>query len=110
MLSALDTDVHSARLRDLRNDYRNQEWFMTRALINLQTELDAWQESHEPFDQGLCDDLKTEQTQRSIELSHVRLAMAGADEELASHQRRLRMHADRALDGLERENYKRLGA
>ena len=109
MLSALDSDIHCERLRDLRNGYHNQERFMTRALINLQAELDDWQESLETFDQELRNDLKTEHAERSIERSHIRMAMAGADEELANYRRQLRIQAG-SESGLGQSSYQRLGA
>lgn len=110
MLSALDTDAHGTRLRNLRNDYHNQERFMTRALRNLQAELDGWQESHETYDEELRTDLKTEHNERSIERTHIRMAITGADEELASHQRQLRMLADSEQDSTDPNSYERLGA
>lgn len=110
MLSALDTDVHGTRLRNLRNDYHNQERFMTRALRNLQAELETWQDSHESFDAELHSDLQTEHNERSIERNHIRMAMAGADEELASHQRQQRTLADSEQDSPDQQSYERLGA
>ena len=91
MLSAPSSDPHAHRLRALSSYFHNQERFMTNALLDLQAQLDSWQHATEHFDQQLREDLSQERDQLSIELSHVRLAIAGADEELNSHegQRRL---------------------
>ena len=113
MLSALDTDEHTMRLRNLRNDYQNQERFMSRALANLQAELDAWQAGNETLDRQLHNDLKNEQAEQALELDHIRLALAGTSEELASHQLHLRSLADEEQAGFHdntTDSYELLGA
>jgi len=94
MLSAPSSDPHAHRLRALSSYFHNQERFMTNALLDLQAQLDSWQHATEHFDQQLREDLSQERDQLSIELSHVRQAIAGANEELNSHEGRLSLLDD----------------
>tara|TARA_R110002072_G_scaffold291959_1_gene460329 strand:- start:27066 stop:27371 length:306 start_codon:yes stop_codon:yes gene_type:complete len=94
MLSVLKTDSHSDRLRDLSNNFRSQERFMTRALLRLQEQLDAWHEANEPLDQDLFEDLCLERNELATELSHVRMAIAGAREELAHYEAPQQLHTN----------------
>lgn len=107
MQSAREMDSHCARLRNLRDEYENQERFMTRALNRLQAELDAWHDNMEPLDSQLHQELKNEQLEQAIELSHVRMALAGADEELAKH----RAHRQQITsEDIEHEVFELIGA
>lgn len=102
MLKALDRDSHAQRLRLLMQGFRAQELSMKVALHDLQAQLEHAHrqttmlrlESRTPGqDQMLrCTELQTECEELATELVHVRLAIAGAAEELADHQGRL-LHA-----------------
>jgi hypothetical protein len=97
MLRLLERDAHGHRLRDLLGRFRDQELALSANLRQHQEELEAVQraaarhrvdldEIQRPLLvrcselQILCDDLATE-------LVHVRMAVAGACEELAEHDR-----------------------
>lgn len=99
MLKALDRDPHAARLGDLLQYFRTQESSITGVLHELQAELEHWHHAADtlrtrpPEDGGRalqrCTDLQAECDLLATELVHVRLAIAGAGEELADHQGRV---------------------
>lgn len=97
MLRLLERDSHGHRLRDLLGRFRDEELALSASLRAHQDELESVQraaarhrvdleEIQRPLLarctelQTLCDDLATE-------LVHVRMAVAGACEELAEHDR-----------------------
>jgi hypothetical protein len=98
MLRVLDRDPHAARLGDLLQHFRAQEMSMTEVMHELQAELEHWhreanslrQMSRADGDRALqrCSDLQAECDLLATELVHVRMAVAGADEELAEHRGR----------------------
>jgi len=98
MLQAPDNSFHVDRLRELRNEYTMQERFMAAALRDLQAQLD----SHDTLAENDTDaeELREETQELTIDLSHIRMAIVGAQEELANH----------ADDNICRVTYRRLGA
>lgn len=105
MPRAPESTTHAERLRDLARRFRGQERWMTSALHDLQARLDHWSreasfhqlraDACDPLLQR-CEDLQNDYDELATELVHVRMAIAGADEELAeqhlthSEPRRLR--------------------
>lgn len=89
MQSALKT--HSLRLRTLKDYFRNQERCMADALQELQQQLDSWHESNGPSDEAFRRELCEERDELHNELSHVRQAIAGTDDELIHHEGHLRL-------------------
>lgn len=95
MLRALDADPHSARLRGLLARFEAQEQTMRAVLHDLQAELEHWHREAVFLRTASpaaatsllhrCADLQTECDQLAVELVHVRMAVAGAAEELAEH-------------------------
>lgn len=77
MQPAPDTGSPADRLLALRNHFTKQERFMSHALRNLQAQLEGY------HGQGINQELQQATTDLSIDLTHVRMAIAGADEELA---------------------------
>ena len=102
MPKAPDNLAHVDRLRALKNDYQQQERFMAAALRDLQAQLDRGQTtSFGTVENDIdADDLREETAELSIDLSHIRMAIVGAAEELANH----------ADDHICRVTYRRLGA
>ncbi|MEZ6038194.1 MAG: hypothetical protein R3F29_11975 [Planctomycetota bacterium] len=96
MLRAPEQRVHLRRLRSLASSYRRQERWMSTALRELQQRLE---ETHRatfvsqldgvPEAEAMvarCQDLQLEYDELATQLVHVRMAIAGADEELESHE------------------------
>ena len=93
MLPARDPESHRSRLRELSTRFRAEERFMQRALINLQEEIDRWHEANDSDEQGHFDDLHSERNELNSELHHVRMAMLGANDELARTNKYQRLGA-----------------
>ena len=95
MLRVLERDPHALRLQDLLQRFRAQEGSMTAALQDLQAELELHHReanvlrgtAPEAASAVLrrCTELQTEWDAVATELVHVRMAVAGAAEELAEH-------------------------
>lgn len=106
MLRLLEVDPHGQRLRDLLGRFREQELAIHAALDRLGEVIDAAQEeawrgalAPDPGrDQRVarCVELQAELDHLAVELVHVRMAIAGTQEELEAHDRR-RFAAARAL-------------
>jgi hypothetical protein len=106
MLRLLERDEHGQRLRDLLSRYRMQELELTAMLHSLEA---AAENVHDEtcrrrLDDDVtcreslarCAELQGECDQIAVELVHVRMAVAGACEELADHDER-RFRAQHAL-------------
>jgi hypothetical protein len=95
MLHLLDLDPHGRRLRELLHRFRAEEAGLRHALDQLEA---ALEECHRqasrarlvdpdaPLQLDHCRQLQTEHDDLAIELVHVRLAVAGAAEELAEYE------------------------
>ena len=93
MLRALDPDHHAERIRELMTRFRHQERWMTRALQDLQARLERHHREASYHRIGAspaadpllhrCTELQAESDELATELVHVRMAIAGAGEELA---------------------------
>lgn len=99
MLQAPDNSQHAERLRELRDEYTMQERFMAAALRELQTQLDSYESLNTENDTD-AEELREETQELTIDLSHIRMAIVGTQEELANH----------AEDIICRVTYRRLGA
>lgn len=96
MLRAPESPSHRDRLRSLAADFRRQERWMTQALAELQEHLEkahrdtfVSQLDGDPGADSMvtrCQDMQLECDELATELVHVRMAIAGADEELAAHR------------------------
>lgn len=100
MRPAPDTDSPSNRLRALKRRFTQQERFMAQALRDLQEQLEGFIGQTADRQDGTTEELQQATTDLSIDLTHVRMAIAGAAEELASYEDR----------GICRLTYQRLGA
>lgn len=100
MLRALEnTGPHGQRLRALLQNFRAQERAMTALLHEMQAELEHgtreanWQRGSSPLAARTllerCTELQIECDLLATELVHVRMAVAGASDELADHEDRL---------------------
>jgi len=97
MLRLLERDLHGQRLRDLLSRFRDQELCLGATLHQFQVELDAAQRAaaHDRMEATtvarqqlrLCSDLQLACDQLAMDLVHVRMAIAGAREELEEHDR-----------------------
>ena len=99
MLRALENEPHAPRLRSLLQNFRAQEQAMTAVLQEMQAELEHWHReavylratsaigAASMLDR--CSELQTECELLATELVHVRMAIAGAGEELVDHEGRL---------------------
>ena len=103
MLRALDRDPHTRRLRELMNRFHAQELSMTAALQDLHEQLEFWhrEASYRQLNEGSaepllrrCTELQAEYDLLATELVHVRMAIAGAGEELLQHEVRGRSGLD----------------
>jgi hypothetical protein len=83
MQTAPSTQSAANRLRALKSRFTKQERFMSHALRE-QLEGCNGQASKEP-PKGTSKELQPATTDLSVELTHVRMAIAGADEELTSY-------------------------
>jgi hypothetical protein len=85
MQTAPSTQSAANRLRALKSRFTKQERFMSHALRDLREQLEGCngQASKEP-PKGTSKELQQATTDLSVELTHVRMAIAGADEELTS--------------------------
>jgi hypothetical protein len=105
MLRLLERDPHGLRLRDLLGRFRAQELSLTAALFDLQGMLES---THREASDGRelggdttlailerCSQIQVECDEMATDLVHVRMAIAGAVEELADHDRR-RFDRDRS--------------
>lgn len=102
MLLLLERDPHGQRLRDLLRHFRGQEQRLTAALQALQSEAEDRDRAATEHQLGIAVAVPASSLARSIELQtecdlvatdlvHVRMAIAGTGEELATHdQRRVR--------------------
>lgn len=100
MLLLLERDSHGQRLRDLLRHFRRQEQRLSEALQELQHEAERrdrdvsiYQLGFEPTAVSLADsiELQSECDLVATDLVHVRMAIAGTGEELATHdQHRVR--------------------
>jgi hypothetical protein len=98
MLRLLERDAHGQRLCELLSRYRVQELELTALLHDLQTaaEMAHFETSRGRLDGestcgatlARCSDLQMECDLVATELVHVRMAVAGACEELADHDER----------------------
>ncbi|MBL9076235.1 MAG: hypothetical protein JNL08_01950 [Planctomycetes bacterium] len=98
MLRALDRDPHAQRLDDLLRSFRTQEAAMVRLLAEVSQDLECCQReanflratrpaaAERMLDR--CRDLQLECDLLATELVHVRMAVAGAGDELDEHRRR----------------------
>lgn len=95
MLQAPERDGHAQRLSSLAHRFRYQERWMTAALQDLQRRLE---ETHRlAFGHQIsgtaqaeamvdrCSEMELQSDDLATQLVHVRMAIAGADEELATH-------------------------
>jgi len=99
MLRALETEPHGRRLRTLLQNFRAQERAMTAVLHEMQAELEHWNREanwlrgSSPIGAAAllnrCAELQTECDLLATELVHVRMAVAGTNDELADHEGRL---------------------
>jgi len=88
---------HAARLRQLLRRYRNEALQLQASLSELEAEIEFWQRETaiaRPVDIGeadrlaeRCREMQAECDHLSVELSHVRLAQAGAAAELGMLRR-----------------------
>ena len=107
MLRLLERDPHGQRLRDLLARFRTQELDATARLEDLQLELESvhressFRAIAKPDGpatlQPLCIEMQLECDQLATELVHVRMAVAGACEELAEHDRRRFLESNQPL-------------
>lgn len=98
MLRLLERDLHGQRLRDLLSRFRDHELCLGATLHDFQAELDAAQRAaaRDRMEAAtvarqqlrLCSDLQLACDQLAMDLVHVRMAIAGAREELEEHDRR----------------------
>ena len=108
MWKALDPGEQAMDLRRMLDRFRAQQLSMTAALDSLQAELETWHRESSALQRrgnGVvfmvrrCIDLQAECDLIAVELGHVRMAIAGASEELAEHEARfsasLRLHPRR---------------
>jgi DNA-binding FrmR family transcriptional regulator len=95
MWKAPEPTERSLDLRRLLASFRAQELSMIAALVSLQNELEGWhRESSVRQRRGdgvvfmvqRCTDLQAECDQIAVDLTHVRMAIAGVSEELAEHE------------------------
>ena len=95
MWRALEPTERSLDLRRLLARFRAQELSMIAVLDSLQAELETWhRESPARQRRGdgvvfmvqRCTDLQAECDEIAVELTHVRMAIAGASEEIAEHE------------------------
>ena len=108
MWKAPEASARATDLRRLLESFRAQELSMIAALDCLHAELEAWHRESSllqrrgdgvVFMVQRCTDLQSECDQIAVELTHVRMAIAGVREELAEHEamftasHRLRRHA-----------------
>ncbi|MCK5944719.1 MAG: hypothetical protein KAI24_22210 [Planctomycetes bacterium] len=95
MLQRLDPTDHETRIRNLMTRFQTQERFMAQALNDLQERLEHWhhEASYLRRDDATattdpilarCAELEEERDELATELSHVRLAICGAFEELGA--------------------------
>lgn len=107
MLRLLERDPHGQRLRDLLARFRAQELALTTLLQELQEELEhahraTTDQAHDGHPgpatlRSRCIELQADCDLVATELVHVRLAVAGACEELAEHDFRRFAAADQPL-------------
>ena len=92
MWKALEPTERSMDLRRLLARFHAQELSMIAALDSLQAELETWHRESSMLQrrgEGVvfmvqrCTDLQAECDQIAVDLTHVRMAIAGLDEELA---------------------------
>jgi hypothetical protein len=95
MWKALEPTERSQDLRRLLTRFRAQELSMIAALDSLQAELEMWHRESSllqrrgdgvVFMVQRCTDLQAECDQIAVDLTHVRMAIAGGSEELAEHE------------------------
>jgi chromosome segregation ATPase len=108
-------NTHSQRLRSLKHYFHQQEQSMTRALAELQEQLDTWEDSNDRYDVSFRRELSEERDELAAEISHVRMAIAGTDDELTAHEGHLRLLAsidptETLADTSPHELYELLGA
>lgn len=95
MWKALEPTERSLDLRRLLARFRAQELSMIAALDCLQAELEAWHRESSVLQRrgdGVvfmvqrCTDLQAECNHIAVDLTHVRMAIAGVSEEIAEHE------------------------
>jgi hypothetical protein len=109
MLRLLEDDAHGLRLRSLLGRFRDQEVELVAALGRLGDALEATEDSTcavagravdaHRAQVARCIELQLACDGVSIELVHVRMAIAGTLEELADHDHRRFLAAHAAPDG-----------
>lgn len=95
MLRALEPRAGAERLRQLLQRYRAEELSRHAVLHDLQMQLEYWHreaairrlagQSGPDLPAQRCHDLQAECDHLGVELSHIRLAIAGITEELHAH-------------------------